>query len=254
MTLTGEIAAQLRGEAREDLLIAALEGSPLTGWLQGQQPTWHWENTPRWEIVGSGSVEFTQAVFQPDWADQQRPSFIARCGLATGFAEVDAYGHGHSGAVQLGVDLMLNLVDLDSDRRPDPVDHRSDPAPAPAALSLDEVAEILLQLLHVPCLAITLANQLLPAGEYDSGEVGAWVSINGVQLERVLDFRGFRRLQDSYDVPDHPQISAWPFPDAPGHPDPSGNFVADLLEGMLERCGYRGVGQRFDGLRQASGS
>jgi hypothetical protein len=243
-----EVVTRLRGDAREDLLLQTLEQSPFTRWFNDQDAVWHWQGTPSWAVVGAGLADLTQAVLQPRWSHLSKPSILARCGLLTGLSRGTAADSGRSGAIRMALDIMINLIELDGQRRPDQTAHRTDPPPAPAALSLNEVAEMLLQLLDIGRMAESLAPQLLPPGDYGRGEIGVWLSTSGGMLGRLIDLNMFRRIPQSYDTSLSTQTSEWPIPNRPDG-DANGHLVATLLEELLEQSGYRGVGQRFDSLR-----
>ncbi len=251
MHYSGKIAARLRGEAREDVILETLNALPLTKWLTAQQTVWHWEGDPQWEVVGSGSAEFTQAVFRPTWANERVPPLIARCGVNTGFASADAEGMESSGALQMALDIMLQCVGLDKEQQPLSEDQESAADLLLVPFDLHDIAQILLRLLNAIPLTATLAGRLLESADVSSGEVGAWIGGGNVELSKLIDFSEFRRITGSYESPTHPQVGIWPLS---LNPNRSGNaesqFLAELFEGMLERNGYRGVGPFIQTIEQ----
>jgi hypothetical protein len=135
------------------------------------------------------------------------------------------------------IDLALNVIELDAHRRPSQVAHRTTPAPAPAALTLAELADILSTLLTAPNVALALSDRLLEDAPRD-GHLAMWLMLNGVELERVVSLENLERLSGGLMVTQWEMHSAWPHPE-PSNPTTARGFVAEFLEGLLEKADYR---------------
>jgi len=144
---------------------------------------------------------------------------------------------------------MFNLLELDHDRRPDTIRHATTPPPIPAALSLDEFADYLLELMVVPTLAREIGEHLLPAGDLRTGYVGAWMTLSGVEFQRLVKVSDLTRLPGAVSVNDHVRLDPWPLTCGSTRESANRSFVADFMDELLERGGYRGVLGRFESLR-----
>jgi hypothetical protein len=241
-----EQVTQLRGEVRERLIKEALDASHLTSWLSALGDTWHWTDTPTWQVHGNSNVELTELRFVPEWPIQRlRRPFYARCGVATG--QHVGPNTVHEPAIQIAFDLMINVLELDADRQPGSVRHQTTPPPAPAALGLEELASYLGHLWLTTDLAPGLARALLPGAEPRRGEAAVWV-VAQQQLGRVVDLQQFERLPESTDASTGQAATAWPLPDSSAS-SPVASLIADLLGDMLERSGYRRLTPLIDKLK-----
>jgi hypothetical protein len=151
-------------------------------------------------------------------------------------------------AIQVACDLMFSLLELDHDRMVGDVRHATTPMPIPGALSLEEIAEALFNLWPVAGLAAALGEQLLPRGDYASGQIGAWIQLRSVQLERVIDLSGLSRVDGGTDAPDASTAARWPIVADSGAVGDPRNVIADMMVDFLERSGYRGLGTVRDRL------
>jgi hypothetical protein len=149
---------------------------------------------------------------------------------------------------------MLNLLELDAQRRPSSIRHQTTEPPAPAALKLDELAEYLVELMATSNLAATMGAYLLPTGRFDAGCVGAWVELSGVEFHRVVDVANVNRVTGAVSAPGHIRIADWPLPGGDASEVSIRKFVADFMDEMLEHGGYRGIGHQFDWLRGTGAS
>ncbi len=187
-SMNAGIATLLRGDERERWLIETLEASPITTWIRGLHSSWHWDDDAQWQIFGSGQPDLTQLVYLPSWTQITKRPFGACCGVLTGWRpQPDG---GLVPAIRLAFDLMLNLIELDDHRRQGTIRHATTPPPAPAALSLDEVADYFLELLGAPDLAVDVASHLLAGGDFTKGYIGAWMELSGVEFHRVVNIAG----------------------------------------------------------------
>jgi pyrimidine deaminase RibD-like protein len=242
-----EVATKIRGQDREEFLLRTMGSCAFTEWLSNLKSSWHWDGDARWEVHGSGQPDLTQLAFRPTWS---RPSvrlpFIARLGVLTGWM-VAADGESVP-AIQVALDLMINLLEVDSERRPSAIRHQTTPPPAPGALSLEEIASYLAELMDVVDLARDLGRELVPDAPLDRGYLGAWIDVSGVQLERVFKLSDLERVVGASGPAGYALTSDWPIPEADA-PNSERAFVARMLDEMLEGGGYRGVRNRFDWLR-----
>jgi len=241
-----EVATRIRGEPREHWLLRTVEESPITTWLEVLSSAWHCNGDASWKIYGSGHPDLTQLVFEPTWDGHSQP-LIARVSVLTGWRpQPDGQP---IPAIRVATDLMINLIELDSDRQHDSVRHQTTDPPAPGALTLDELAGYLLELMVTAQLAQTFGANLIPSGVIDHGYLGLWIELSGVELHRVIDLRETERVIGASGSAGHIKISEWPIPEAKTQSEANGRFVATLLDEMLEQAGYRGVQHRFDWLR-----
>ena len=84
-----------------------------------------------------------------------------------------------------------------------------------------------------------LLRTLLPDGDFNTGEVGMWLQVRNVPLERVLRLDNLKRLSASTDAADGSIASRWPL-----QPSTIGNveqMIGNMLDSMLERSGYRQI-------------
>lgn len=235
--------SRLRGESRERTITSALVASPLTAWLLSQHDVWHWQGDPTWKPYGSGYPDFSEYRFLPTWPPSmsRRPPIEARLSVATGMLKLSPAEADGTPALQVACDLMFSLLELNDDRMMSDIRHATTPMPIPGALSLEEVTEALLNLWPVAQLAMTLAGQLLPAGEYASGQIGTWIQLRSVQLERVIDLTGLSRVDGGTDAPDASTAARWPLvPESGASGDPR-VVIVDMIIDYLERSGYRGL-------------
>jgi hypothetical protein len=247
---SGDFATQMRGQQREEWLTEMLEAAPFTAWLRERRAEWPWDTAdPKWDIRGSGNAELTELVFVPRWQGALKQPLLARCGVLTGWcAKTDGE---FKPAIRFALDLHLMIRELDGDRRPSSIRHATTPPPAPAALSLDELASFLLQLISAPMLAGRAAERLLASVDHEHGEIGVWIALSGVELERVVNVSGLRRVADAIGIGEHSRVDSWPLPAAELPETPEGSFVAAFMDDLLERAGYRDVQSRFDWVRTA---
>lgn len=244
-----EVATSIQGEDREEFVLDTLERATLTQWLRGLSESWHCAADASWTVQGNSNPEFTELRLRPMSAALEQP-LMARCALLTGWRTVGP--DERVLAMRFAIDVMFNLTQLDGDRNP--ATNTSDHAgpvgvePARAALSLDELAQYQVQLVSALALGEELGSALMPGGDFATGYVGSWISPNRVPFQRSVNLSGLRRLPDSYGPGTHTSIGNWPLPAGDGF-SAIGNFVADGLDALLERAGYRGVQDRFTWLR-----
>jgi pyrimidine deaminase RibD-like protein len=251
MTLSmysGEVATQIRGQAREELLLRVVNSSPFTEWLHTLSNSWHWDNEAQWEIFGSGQPDMTQLVFRPRWNTASvRSPLVARLAVLTGW-RTQTTGE-QDPAIQVALDLMINLLELDHERRFGAIRHQTTPPPAPGALELEEVATYLAHLTDVVDLAQVFGSELIPQARLNSGYLGAWIDVSGIQLDRVLKLNDLPKVEGALGLPGYALTTEWPIRSS-NDSQSERSFIAQLLDEMLEIGGYRGVQNLFDWLRE----
>lgn len=245
-----EQATLLRGQKREERLVDLLEHSPITEQLHRLEHVWGGTLGAKWEAAGTGTAEFSELWLAPYGLDERRPPLVARCGIVTGW--VDDGNATQIATIQAALDIMINLTELNESRRPDDIAHRTDNTPAPAALSLEELAEMLHGLLDFSDVVVPAARSLIPDPQLSRLKLAEWVNFSGHPANRLIDLRRFRLLARSSGLG---QMIAgvlmepyriggvWPT---------SWAFVADMLYEGLERGGYRDVDDAIQQIRERS--
>lgn len=245
---SGDVATLIRGESRESCLVETLEDAPVTAWLRSLQDIWHCTNKTRWVVHGSGQPDLTQLIFRPSWNSGIRPPLTARCAVLTGWRPA------LNGELEPGLrgafDLMINLLELDSQRKPSPIRHQTTPPPAPAALSLEEVANYLLNLMEAGQLAKMIGQHFVPTADLQHGYVGMWLDLSGVEFQRVVDMSKTSKIDGAAGSPGHVRLSVWPLAGGETPTRSASVEVASFMDEMLELGGYRGVQRYFDWLRE----
>jgi len=245
---SAERATLLRGQKREECLLDLLEHSPITEELHRLERVWGGVSGANWEPAGTGTAEFSELWFAPYGIEVRRPPLVARCGVATGW--VEGGNATQIATIQAALDVMINLTELNELRRQDNVAHRTDDPPAPAALSLEELAEMLHGLLDLPEVVVPAALSLISDPQLNKLKLAEWVTFSGYAANRLGDLRRFHLLARSSGIS---QMIAgilmepyriggiWPT---------SWGFVADLLYEGLERGGYRNLDEAIEGIRK----
>lgn len=231
---------RLRAEAREDLIVKVLNAAELTTRVRALRSAWHWSGEGGWQALGgSGNPELTRLAFQFNWPEHRiRQPVALTSAVLTGLTNnVDQAAGARHGLV-LAIDLSLNVLELDGDRRPSPVAHRTTPAPAPAALTLAELGDLMCTLLTVPDVGLSLVNDLLHQTPTD-GHVAIWLALNGVELDRVINLETLDRLTGGLLVTRWEKHSPWPLIDSPDDGTGIRAFFAGFLEELLEHSDYR---------------
>lgn len=250
-----DFATRLRGEEREQVILDSLERSSFTHWLVAQQESWHWEGAPGWEVIGAtGYADLTELVFPTIWDRHAvREPFSARCHVLTGWLISDDRGIPRPGAV-VALDVQISLLELDQGRRWANMAYRTTPPPAPAALSVEELAGIFKKLLiNAPTITRDIGPRLVDSAGTDEGAIAAWLDLSGVELERVVDLTRFRRLRDSVNSSGRMNAARLPLSEAEAPGTPEDKFVADLINDLLEPAGFRGTREMIQALRQGAG-
>lgn len=247
---TGEPATLLRGETREAFLIETLAEAPLTQWLRARFGEWHIPDNAAWKPHGAGQPDLTELHFRP--SGKRGEPLLARFGVLTGWRVI---GTKTVPGIRCVVDVLMNISMLDAEHRTD-TNRNADAhvprsGPLPAALSPTELGEYLVALLAVAPLAQVIGKKLLPSGDFSQGAIGLWITCSGIQLPNLVNLEGLRRVEGAHDGGWEVRVSRWPFDEDAPVERANRNFVADFLDTVLERSGYRGVKELFDPLRKA---
>jgi hypothetical protein len=240
----------VKGEARERVVREMLESSPLSVWLHEQCHIWHWDGEPRWEVHGNSNDDLTEVRFVPTWpTDERRLPFLARFALVTGSRGRDKEGNAVAPALQAACDVMINVLELDGNRKRSSIRHQTTTPPAPGALQLEEVVGVLRRLWAVTRIANDLAMELVPAAEHGHGEAAMWLLVQGQQLGRVIDLRRFPRLPDASDSGNGQYAANWSVTDPQFEHELAGEMAAEVLNDILFRSGYRDIAPFVESVR-----
>lgn len=233
-------------EQHEQRLLSVLDSSSITQWLRSKKDVWHWTDA-QWATTGLGGRSFTECVFIPSYPQGAIP-FSARCVVQTGVCSTAAEKESQP-AIQLAFDLSFNVLELDGDRRSSRTRHATTPPPAPGALTLDELADALHASLGLTEVAIAIGPSLV-GPHCETGEVGMWLSLRSVSVERVVDLSGIERLYGAAEPTEWSSRARFPFTASLWGVPPERALVAAFLQRVLETSGYRNVRQTIDALRQ----
>lgn len=233
---------RLRAEAREELIAQALDNSTLTERIRAMGPSWHWVAANDWRALGgTGNPDLTKLELELEWPQYRiRQPLGCSAVVLTGLTgDPDRRAEERPRGLVLAVDISLNIQELDSDRRPSNVAYRTTPPPAPAALSLGELAGLMQILLTAADLMPELSQGLL-GQRFEHGHVGLWLMLNAVALERVIRLDGVRRLGGALSITRFDKQARWPLPASSDHEAPAGTFVEGFLNDLLEAADFRG--------------
>ena len=230
---------RLRAEAREDLIVSALDAAELTRRVRGLRSEWHWAGDGGWRVLGgAGTPELTRLEFDFHWPQRRiRQPVGLTCSVLTGVA-YDIGRTEERDSLVIAVDLSLNLLELNADRQPSQIAYRTGAAPAPSALALSELAWLLRILLPATDFVMSLADGVLQDAQRD-GHIAMWLTLNGVELERVINLEHVERLRGGLMVARWGQYSPWPLSDASDAGPAERAFLAEFLESLLEKSDYR---------------
>jgi type II secretory pathway predicted ATPase ExeA len=233
-----EDEANRRLEEREAVVAAALDTSSITEWLRQQQSVWHWQSGD-WNPTGAGGGGLLESVFVPDYSTGRTP-LTARFGVLIGSADPN----GSRPAVQAVLDIYYDLLELDRGRRPGDIRHETTPPPAPAALSLDELVDLLEVAFTLPELARVVAQELSAAGA-DEGELGLWVTTRGITIDRVLKLDGLERRLGGTDRSEWSYRMPWLLRESIWGEDEYRRRAIGFIRKMVEASGYRDTDTAF---------
>jgi len=173
----------------ESVLEETLRESSIAKEFRHMSKGWGWRAVDEWEVQGgSPGPSVVSASLGIDWGESRiRQPLALSCSVLLGQAP-------RGPAVVIAVDLLVNVIELDADRRPSSIAYRTSPPPAPAALSLEELLELLdFTTTKTVELAVMMIAKLVPS--YDAGaELDVWLQHDGSEIERLVDLRAARRL------------------------------------------------------------
>lgn len=232
-----EIASRLEPEDREDLLLRVLNNSVLTRELRKLQSSWHWVSDLAWQIQGGApGPEVTTAAFGFQWdAPRLRQPLAVRCAVLTGWASNQQWQR----ALLFALDMSINVLELDQERRPGEVRHFSTPPPAPGALKPEELGDLVsLMTSEVGPLGSEVIEALVGLQPETTGQVAVWLQHDGLSLDRVMDLTGWTRLPNPASATRAEAAESWPFDDYGGE---SGQrrLARGILAGALQGNDYR---------------
>lgn len=234
----GAPVSHLDAEARESLLSETLEAARFTADIRAQASMWEWAEDRGWKAQGgTGSDELTRFTLDLRWPRYRiRQPLSASAAALTG-ATVGGDATQDETGVVLAVDLALNLIELDEHRQPSDIAYRTTPPPAPAALTLKELADLMCSLTSIGDFAPDVASALL-GRPVEGCWMGLWLRLNAVALERVVRLDSLDRLDNGLSVTQWSLVT--PRPIAADDQSPSGPaLVRDFLTGVLKRSDYR---------------
>jgi len=235
-------------DQREKDLLKILTGASITRWLRGQRDIWHWTGEAIWApTAGDGSTLF-EFLYAPQFPGTSVP-LSARCCVQVGIAN-NMDDRGEVPAVQIAIDLIMNVLELDADRHPSSMRHETAPPPAPGALKSAEIAEALVALLAIRDLVEPLATTVSIPIE-GGGELGMWLVLNSLPVDRVLDLSNLERRSGAATRSEWSSVHPWPLPPSLWGVPPERAAVAAFLQQILETSGFRNVALLTSKLRNA---
>jgi hypothetical protein len=243
---SGIAVSQLDAEARESLLSEALEAAKVTADVRAQASIWGWDEDLGWKAQGgTGSDELTRLTLDLKWPRFRirQPVSVSAAVLTGVTANERQTGQVETGMV-VAVDLSLNLIELDEHRRPSDIAYRTTPSPAPAALTLTELAGLMSSLVTISDLAPAVSSSLLGRTVEDRW-MGLWLRLSSVELERVVQLNSLDRLGDALRVSNWSHIAACPATTADAQRG-GGALVREFLTGLLKRSDYRRFAEALD--------
>lgn len=235
--------SRLDVEQREAALEEALNRAPLTEHVRSQATMWGWAEERGWRTQGgSGGDELTRLALDVRWPHYRiRQPLSLAAAVLTGTTVPPDNGKAQVPGLVIALDMALNLVELDEQRRPSDTAYRSTPPPAPAALTLDEFAALLASLVSMRQLAMDLSASLL-GRSLEGCWCGLWLQLNAVELERVVRLDGLDRLDHGL------MVTRWMHViDTSEETNTSEDaMVREFLHGLLKRSDYRRFGARVE--------
>lgn len=223
------------GEPLENLLGRLLERAEMSAWLDQLASNWGPPGqTARWRVQASPLLQAGEALFTEEGGQAPRSGIAARTRMAL---RTETEAASRPAAVEIVVDLGINLKELGADRRPSDIRYATTPPPAPAALKLAELVEILERLAEGAEEVMTATQQDLHPTATE-GHVGVWVHFDGGEIDRYVDLSGIERRPGAATNGEYFRAAPWPLPTSTLDP-PTEALARSTVASVLQRAGYR---------------
>ena len=238
----------LRAEGREALLVEVLEESELTAWVHRQSSAFKLGDLGRWRPTGRSAGDFSQLYLQPmDESGSPGPMELL-INVHTGHL-ASSQAHVTPSGLTAVADVMLRLLEYDSERRPAEIRHATTPPPAPAALSLSELLDAVVAVLGACDIARAAFQPLLGSAAPGEFDIACWLRATGSQIDRVIDLAQFEVLPGNVTSGDGFIARRL----APAHgqpltPDERREIAKEMIDRLLERSGRRGYSRYLQSL------
>lgn len=230
----------LRAEGREALLVVVLDESELTAWVHRQSTAFNLGDLGRWRPTGRSAGDFSQLYLHPvDESGRPGPMELL-VNVHTGRL-ASPQAHVTPSGLTAVADVMLRLLEYDSERRPAEMRHATTPPPAPAALSLPELLDAVVAVLAVCDIARAAFQPLLGSAAPGEFDIACWLRATGSQIERVIDLAQFEVLPGNVTSGDgFITRRLAPAHGQPLRPDERREIAKEMIDRLLERSGRRG--------------
>ncbi|MDH6580382.1 hypothetical protein [Kitasatospora sp. MAP5-34] len=218
---TGEATSNLGEAARRTLLrrlLGAHDPSRTLKALVASTP-WNLASTLEWEHVGGAGRE-VDTFNIGDANDVTACGYSTSVTIRTGFSSTSASPRPLP-AIMATVDLQLQL-------------------PNDRILTLIELRDLLVDAMAAVPLTWKAANDLLPTGPFEEGELGLWIASNSATgLPDVVDLGPATRSQSPLsEVELYSDLQKWPADPSTTRADPASE-AARLAVELLRRCFQR---------------
>jgi hypothetical protein len=234
-------------DQREMHVASALERSSVTGWLAKLRRDWGCSEQAEWVPTGSNEQGPTEFCFLARGA-QSGEAVAARFVVQTGVCDAGAEDSS-TAAVQAALDVSFDLLERDSQRQPCRTRHTTTPPPAPAALSIEELAHVMEASLSVPRVVRDIAKMIL-AESFEAGELGMWLLLRGVSLDRVVKLDSIQHRIGAPHQSEWASRARLPFAPSIWDMSPQRAFVATFIQRIIETSGYRNFREEINAVRR----
>jgi hypothetical protein len=204
-----------------------LGGSPIAEWCALVARRFN-SAVGSWQLAGHNSEDHTTAVLGGNGSP-----LVCRCWIHTGWR---VRGGQPVPATLVQLQAGFSLLELNAERLPDERRHTTDLEPAPAALSLEELAEAMNAMLEAPALAVRAADLLLGVTSVDVDFGLQVASSSGASPARTVDLRRFDRLPAAVSTSEgRVEVVA----STPPTPPARAEAIRAALRDLLLPAGYR---------------
>lgn len=241
------LATMIRGEERETEIARILSGSPLSEWLARAAPSFGLTWDGHWTVTGYNAGDWSELAAELSPRSTQPSPVSIACRAQTAWVAGEKTARG----VVLNTEIGFRLLELDANRQPSSIRYETMPPPAPAALSLEELADGLAAAASSANTAVELAVALTST-EPDNGSASLWVFSSHAALDRTVDLTAFRVIPGSSVVSEHVirlSLAGRGASDLLIDPATARGAAVDLITEALERSGMRGTTSRLEALR-----